>query len=81
MGCDVASAPLMRKTSYKRLSMSHVGKSGSIYRSYRPHTGGNINWSCLLLCYQLLVAAIVPLDKMIINVGVHEGIIRVFCFT
>ena len=34
--------------------MSHVGNSGSIYRSYRPHTGGKIYSSCLLLCYQLL---------------------------
>ena len=29
----------------------------------------------------LEVATIVPRDKMIINVGVHEGIISVFCFT
>ena len=28
----------------------------------------------------LEVAAIVPRDKMIINVGVYEGTISVFCF-
>ena len=29
----------------------------------------------------LEVAAVVPPDKMIINIGVHEGVIREFCFT
>ena len=27
------------------------------------------------------VASFVPRDKMVVNVGVHEGIISVFCFT
>ena len=29
----------------------------------------------------LEVAAIVPRDKLVVNVGVHEGVISVFCFT
>ena len=29
----------------------------------------------------LEVAAIVPRDKLVVNVGVHEGVINVFCFT
>ena len=29
----------------------------------------------------LEVASFVPQDKMVVNVGVHEGIISVFCFT
>ena len=29
----------------------------------------------------LEVASFVPQDKMVVNVGVHKGIISVFCFT
>ena len=29
----------------------------------------------------LAVAAIVPRDKLVVNVGVNEGVISVFCFT
>ena len=51
----------------------------SIFGQLLPTTGGEaVNADKELL---LEVVAIVPRDKMIINVGVHEGIIRVFCFT
>ena len=41
----------MRETYDKQ---RHGCNSGSIYRSSRPHTGGKIHSSCLLLCHPLL---------------------------